>query len=422
MLSSRNSHSSASSHGQSRLIATLLSGVCLSVTTLSVFAKTPTNENLELQLQLQSKVSAFEKSISQLEDGYDYYSPQLGEQLDSLAQLYQQQGKHSEALKTLDRAHRLNRINNGIYHDDNSRLVEQKITSLMAMERWGEVGNHYRELFWLQRRQYGENDPRLRPLLERIGQWHIKAYTFELGGNLLNHLLAAHKLFSLSLTISQNQPNDISRSTTLEGLALASYYLAVHREQSAPPVQAKQSFFSPEPHPTPSRDEYIILSSYSNGLAALKRNAELFKNNSDAPADTYPRALVKLADWYQIFDKRASARRLYKEVWETLEQQNNITALEELFDNPVHLPDSRLLVSPRKARSSKDIVMRFNVTAFGAAKNIRFDESKSANKVALKIKARNRLKTLRFRPKMVDGKAVLTENLVMRYRFEGDTL
>ncbi len=418
-----------SSRHRAKLISALLSGVFLSVSTLAVYAKTPNLEapqQLETPqqegLQLQVKISAFEKSIEQLEDSYDYYSPQLGEQLGSLARLYQQQGQHPKALKTLNRAHRINRINNGIYHDDNSLLVEQKITNLMAMERWAEVGSHYRELFWLQRRQYGENDPRLRPLIERIGQWHIKAYTFELGGNLLNHLLAAHKLFSLSLSISQHQPESLSQGATLENLALASYYLAVHREETATPVQAKYNFFSPQPHPTPARDDHIILSSYSNGLGALKRNVELYKDNPDAPADAYPKALIKLADWYQLFDKRASARRLYREVWDTLEQQQNISTLEKLFDRPVNLPENAPLDNPKQDQTSRDIVMKFNVTAYGTAKSIRFDDEKSVDNVALKVKARNRLRSLRFRPKMAEGKPVATKNLVMRYRFEGKTL
>lgn len=368
---------------------------------------------------LDKQIHHFENSITELEDNADHFHPALGEQLGSLADLYQQRGHHRKALQTLEKAHLLNRINRGIYHEENSLLLEKKITSLMELKHWDKVGDLYSELFWLQRRQYGENDPRLRPLIERIGQWHIRAYAFDLGGNMLNHLVSAHKLFSLSLTISRQTPSDLSQSKTLEGLAVASYFLASYQEEPRPEIDVKTSF-SQDTAKVPTREEQLIMSSYSNGLRALKHNVELIQNSTDAPAKAYPEALVKLGDWYQLFGKRASASKYYKQAWQLLAEQNDNKTQKALFGVPVNLPSSDLIPEPPQNTSTQDVILTFSVSRFGSVRKVNIIHENSVDNVSLKLKAKRLLKAARFRPRIENGKPITTKNMRMRYRFDGE--
>ena len=144
---------------------------------------------------------AYQQRITRLESQTGAYGEQLAPALINLGLLQQEAGNHHEASKVFLRALYIIRINDGLESPKQLPLLELLIKANSAIDAWREVANNHDLMYWLYKRNYHINDPRLLPVIKRLRRWHIEAYNKDTGRSLSEHFNAADKLYAQAINI-----------------------------------------------------------------------------------------------------------------------------------------------------------------------------------------------------------------------------
>jgi hypothetical protein len=130
-------------------------------------------------VNLSADIAAYRARISDILAISSTYSVELREQYDALGTLLQRAGEHAEAIKVLDNAMHIDRVNGGLYTLDQIPIVEKLIGSHGALGNWSDVNDLHGYLFYIQQRTYKEGDPRLLVAMEDWADWNVASYLEE---------------------------------------------------------------------------------------------------------------------------------------------------------------------------------------------------------------------------------------------------
>lgn len=371
----------------------------------------------------QTLSADFNAAIAQLESDWGPYHSGLSEHLVSLGLNLKNNGHYQEAHEALDRAMHLSRINEGLYSLNQVPILEQLIETNVAAGNWQKASENHNYLFWLYRRNYEPNDPRMLPTLRKLSHWHLNAFSMGLGSGLFNHLVNAHSMFASSAAIIESNygDSDLRLVDALQGLKVSNYYLATYQGANKEKPTFEASFGSQQAErEQQQRLEQFILRSYGNGRAAIARIIDVYENNPESPPYAVERSQVDLADWQLLFNRPQSAMALYQNVLFDLEaQEDTEEVIHELFAQPVQLPILETLSLEEEQADSNDqyVLVQFDVNRYGAVRNIEILESHPEDDIRNRSRVRSTLKSAKFRPRFENGEAAETRGLVRRYVF-----
>lgn len=365
----------------------------------------------------------FLDAIADIENHYGPYHAQLPQHLMGLGANYQSRGQHEEAEEIFRRAMHVSRISEGLYSLAQIPMLERLIESTVAQGDWADANDTHQYLYWLYKRNYGQNDPRMLPAILKLSHWHLNAYSVDNATRRFDHLINAHNLYLMAVELISSSlgPNDLQLVEVLKGLTVTNYYLATHQ-----PVSGSQIEFQTGPANTrnavdeKARQDQFILKSYSSGRNAIARMYEVYATNPDAPPGAEISAQVQLADWNLLFDRWQSALEQYQAAYFAMASTSAGPAkADEFFSRPVALPDLPLLKSSvGTANDGLDyVVVSFDVTHNGSTQNIRILESHPENDTRNRAQVRRALKQAKFRPRFADGAPAHTEQITHRYVF-----
>ena len=145
--------------------------------------------------------AGYERAISRIQIQGGAFAYDLVPELVGLGMLEEQAGEHASAVQTFLHALFLVRMHQGLYSLVQVPLLEMLIKINGHTGHWKDVADEYDHLYWLYRRNYGDDDPRLLPILRRLGRWHINAYNKDTGRTLEQHFQAARKMRDKALSI-----------------------------------------------------------------------------------------------------------------------------------------------------------------------------------------------------------------------------
>ena len=146
---------------------------------------------------LQQDSERYRNEIDRLEKSGGVYDEKLGENLLGLGIVYQQQGKHKEAVDTLNRAIQILRVNEGLQNLDQLAVLENIMTTNAAIGDWEELDHNYQQMLWLHRRNYDPDAPEFIRNLARFGRWKVDAFRHSrLGKGSFNALQEAQALYT----------------------------------------------------------------------------------------------------------------------------------------------------------------------------------------------------------------------------------
>lgn len=360
------------------------------------------------------------EAVSNAESAGGAYDPALSQHLLGLGIAYQNDGKHAEAAEVLNRAAHVTRVNEGLYSTADLPILELLIESYAALGEWEEVGNRYHQMFQIHHRNYGNDDPRLLPMLHKLSTWHMRAYLQDLGEQPLNHLITARNLNDSSTTIMRaNYPaNDPRIADSLRQRALADYYLASYR----PPDIPETGFGTADDTAFIRQPSYLI-NSFSDGRDALSSAVEIRRQNPDSTSLQRSQAVAELGDWHQLFNRTQTALDTYREAYSEGMQGGGDPAsvIDQVFGKPQALPvlpqDYALPVNPANPPEAY-ILLSFAVNEKGQAEDFQVLESvpSAADKSVAKL--RRQLRATRFRPRFADGEPATTSGLTYRYLYQ----
>lgn len=363
-------------------------------------------------------------AIEDIETDYGAYDLQLSQHLTSLGQQYQSIGEHAEAVQVFKRAMHVQRVNLGLYDMGQVPILESLIESQIALGEWETANDEYQYLFWLHRRNYGNDDPRMLPVINKLSNWHLNAYALNIHGGLFYHLTNAHDLYQIAVDLvsSNYGRNDLRMIDPLKGLTASNYFLATYQAEN----QNKSSMTAgsmPANEEERARLQQYIMNSYNSGRSAINRMVDVYTNNPDAPPASDIRAQIALGDWYLLFGKWHSALEIYQQSYQKLAADTDAQALtSELFDKPVALPDLPLIDGGKKSMINTDnfVLARFDVNAHGSVTNIDIIDAFPKNKSRMESRVRRALRQAKFRPRFENGEPVTTKDITHRYLFSDE--
>ena len=393
--------------------------------------QTMTEESAQDALARQRSIDAYTAAIAELEVGGGAYNAALAEELNALGLLFQQQEEHDEAVRLFDRSVHISRINSGLHSIGQVQAIENKLASLLAAQRWAEADATYDYLFYVQKRAYGDNDPRLLPTLDSIAQWNLRAFSMGHGEPLALRLSNAMQYYSAAARVLQINfgTKDERLVSYMRGIANSSYLMARN-----PDLQAALNDPQTRNTQTLLRDRLaqprvIGIQGFTSGAQALIQILQHeIERRDDALA--IAEAFANLADWYLLFGRGDEAEEQYMNAWRLLANQDNGDALlEAAFGRIVRMPkfatdaqiDTQWLDSGNEAQAQAlrfdyaDVM--FDVSSGGRVRNVRvITQETEENEIQLR-KLRRLVRDSTFRPIIKGGVPQRSEDNVLRYRY-----
>lgn len=371
----------------------------------------------------------YNESIVSIETTGGAWDRNLVEELEALGTLQQQQGNHAEAIETLSRAMHIDRINNGLHTLDQVPVVERMIDSYMALGDWASVDLYQNYLYYVQRKAYGVDDPRIIPVLHQLGEWNVEAFNIGFGDPLGVRLSTAQLLFNTAASMVGIHfgRNDERYVPYMRSIAKSAYLASTHpdymREVNRPEFRTAQDALRHQLHLTGREGPQ----GFYAGEQALLEIVRLYHEQGDKPY-LLAEAITNLADWNLVFGRSREAFGLYADAWQILsEQENSEELLARLFGQVIPIPTfSRLPTNlllgasdsqDRPALHYDYADVRLNVSENGAATNVEIlSEETEANARQLS-RLRREIRGTDFRPLIVDGVPRDSEGHLFRYRY-----
>lgn len=370
---------------------------------------------------LSAVIDRYEQAIDEQEAIGGAYDLQLSEQLFSLGAAYTTVGRHADAEQVYKDALHISRVNNGIYSLSQAPMLRGIISSLEARNMTLEAGEYLNQLNWLHLKAYGQDDPRLLPILFETASWHLSIYNRSKKSRQdLTHLASAHNLFNTTIGLAKKhhqtfQTLPVQLTEILRAIANTSYQLAMHytRYQSLPEEDpfARQKWFGYEPSDT---DGSLRYNYYKNGRIAHSEIISLAaaENRTAEQAEAY----AELGDWYLLFGRKNSAAQSYQQAYElanTSPQKDKL--VEYIFGRPLILPVTQTLAAPRYPESTPWAEIEMDINVKGRVNNIKVvNHSDSIDSAEVEKYARANVRPLTFRPRYENGIAVVANAVPLK--------
>ncbi|MFT5131617.1 MAG: hypothetical protein ACI9SC_000076 [Gammaproteobacteria bacterium] len=372
-------------------------------------------------------IQYYEKLILELESSGGVYQNQLSEVLSSLGTTYQSIDQHEAAIDVFQRSLHITRVNDGLYGLNQIPMLEKLIESNSKLRDWDNLDKNYHNLYWISKRHYGDNNPELLALIDRIGRWHLQAYELEPGPESFSHLINAESLYNKSVEILQLHSGkyDIRLINALYGIALTNYQIAaqVSNAENFDDIRAgyRESSEARRMLQEERARQDLIMHSYTKGKVAMNQIVDIHANNPILPVDTQAMAMTHLGDWYLLFNKRNSAAETYEQAYQLLQNDGmDPEKIDRLFGQPRTLPAIHLPVQNKEdllPENPSYVLASFDVSSSGKAQNIQIIESEPEDNESYLRRAKRSIAATKFRPRFENGKPVETTGVSLRYVF-----
>ena len=380
------------------------------------------------QQELRHAVTQYRKNIKELQKTYGAFYDQIGENLIGLGLAYRNLGQNREAIQAFNQALHINRINHGLYGASQLPLMELIIQTNTALSDWQALDQNFDYLYWVNRRLYGDDDPRLLPVIERLGRWNLQAYSLTSDPAPFKHLLDAAELFQNAVRIIEQNYGTYDKHliNPLLGLAMADYQIAQqirldvtyedHGFNTGFPGDMEQEMYEVRNQQT------VFFNGYHDGQKALSRITDVYSKNPELSKRDYGRALVLLGDWYLLFDRRTAASKTYALAYAKLQDSGmGKEDINRLFGRPQSLPDFRLSAENQPPDNNGDyIIAKFDISKYGRARNIEIVKTSVADSDSLRRRAKDTIRAARFRPRLENGQPVATPGVNVKFMISND--
>jgi len=139
-------------------------------------------------------------------------------------------------------------------------------------------------------------------------------------------------------------------------------------------------------------------------------------------------AITHLADWYLMFDRRRGTLENYKLAWDVLQELENSEELTEqlfgnvtplpAFESSIELPDAFYRNEDGTEALNFDYAdLTFDVTANGVVRNVKSVSEETEDNQAQLSKLRISVRSMRFRPLVINGEPERSNENHFRYRY-----
>jgi tetratricopeptide (TPR) repeat protein len=304
------------------------------------------------------------------------------------------------AEESFRRAQHISHRNGGVYNPEQLEIIDH-LTKLNLKQRlYSDADREQNFNLRISEQAYGKNSEEIIPILDRLGRYFAtRGNMIPMAASVADYRYYRDSLFRQSLdmynraiTIVEDNHgvNDIRLVELLRGIA---------------------------------RTRLLQFTNRSASEAALERALSIVESNPDADVTDRVKAMIYLADMYTITGD-GRAREVYLKAWASMDKDSAYDELQaEIFGTPTRLyPEmTGILYLKRKpdAVTTQDIELfidvSYSVKATGRVGDIQLVDKNVPNEQFRYM--RSQLAETRFRPRILDGELVSTENLMIHQTF-----
>jgi TonB family protein len=311
-------------------------------------------------------------------------SERLVNPLTGLGAVYNRLGLYDQAIKTFERAVRINHVNDGFYNFDQFKIYDGLTESYVGLQE-AEDANFYQEAqLEIYQRRSGIDDPEIVPGLYKLASWYERTGQVELA-------MQSYRRADDILRKSGDRKLNPQRVAALEGMA--------HIFESVGNQSAAASVF--------------------------KRALEVVDGQQEIDYATRATIQVRLGDLYTRSGKQTTADEHYSAAWRDLSRDDlHIDLRDRFFENPVRVSGrqlSRLAYAPGSRDEAPEtledgyVLISYTVKSDGRTEDVKVVESEPPGMMDKSLVST--FMRSHFRARRIEGQAVDTDRLLYQLDF-----
>ncbi|HEY8521320.1 MAG TPA: hypothetical protein VIN61_14680 [Gammaproteobacteria bacterium] len=380
----------------------------------------------ELTLASADEADRLAEQIRLQQEEGGAYSPALIDAWESLARLYEQQGRPALAAAAIEGAMQVIRANFGLFSLEQAPLMRRLIDQQRSLGDAAGAWAHEQELLRLA--SLHPDDERAAPIFREVADSRL---------DVLARYTAGEYPPEIRLGCYYRRPAPIepthalepgkcgagSRDAAISALARDALW---HYSRAVGVLVRNQRYSSEELREIELqvlRTSYR-LRSYAQGRQSLERLLS-YRVASSEPLLARAEALLQIADWDLLFLEaraavEATALEVYRETYALLEREGvDQASIDRLFapEVPVALPtfapETPGLAEAQEARDYVEVA--FELNKYGEPKKISVRDGTVEATLHVRRRVIADLAPARFRPRLVDGRLVDRHPVVLRY-------
>ena len=325
----------------------------------------------------------FKECIQLIELNRNIISPELSSPLYGIALTLNQFGQYEDAIRVLDRALRINHVNNGLYNPDQIKIHDSLTESYVGVRDVEKANHHQSFQVFISKKYYGIDNPQVDESLNKLANWYKRTGQIYSEREIHKELLTRQE--------SRSDGDIASLVETYKNLSFS------HRREGMDLFQSVN----------PLKDAIEVIDLMESPDLNLKFEV-----------------LLDLGDTYISYGRIQAAKKAYLECWMLInEDQTMRDTIEDRFSRPVRVRNVQVPktypLPPIGEEIGKtipgSISLKYDVDLNGQTINIEVIESAPAGIIDQEaIKVINRVI---YRPRYIDAEPQLTEGLNIRHEY-----
>lgn len=316
--------------------------------------------------------------------------------------------RHEEAIPYLDRALLISHRTHGLFHEGQQPILKQLANSLTHTGQPLVAERHVKYMLQVGERAYGQDDPKIVPLMCQVGDWHAEVGSFDTARR--------HYRDAIRLVEDKLGKKDVALVLPLRRLAASFPKELDFRAKGFIDPHTARSLEAPPMLPRRENPRYLS----REGQRALLRALEVLEAQPDTPQALLSETLIELGDWYQFRQDPKKALQYYRQaavVLEEIKRKAPEAAQDPLaFPVRVYFPVPSVIARGNRLfadqREEAFVQLEFDVLADGSVANAIVTGSNTYQRHVSEIL--DAIRDARFRPKFVDGEPV--DTMAMSFR------
>ena len=325
----------------------------------------------------------FKECIQLIELNGNIISPELSSPLYGIALTLNQFGQYEDAIRVLDRALRINHVNNGLYNPDQIKIHDSLTESYVGVRDVEKANHHQSFQVFISKKYFGIENPQVDESLNKLAKWYKRTGQVYSEREIHKELLSRQE--------SRLDGDIASLVETYKNLSFS------HRREGMDLFQSVN----------PLKDAIDAIELMESPDLNLKFEV-----------------LLDLGDTYISFGRIQSARKAYLECWMLInEDQTMRSTIEDRFSRPVRVRNVQVPktypLPPIGEEIGKtipgSISLKYDVDLNGQTINIEVIESDPVGIIdqeAIKV-----INMIIYRPRYIDAEPELTEGLNIRHEY-----
>ncbi|MEM0955704.1 MAG: hypothetical protein AAGI24_16300 [Pseudomonadota bacterium] len=355
------------------------------------------------------------------------YGPGIAETVEDAGRYFLSRGDYNTAIQQWRRAVHLIRVNDGLYSQRQLPLLERLLETYLALGDYERADETESYLHFLSQKNYAEDDSEQLQATLRWLNWQRQQWLRNPDVTQPRLLLQQWRMLTELVKERDAEESTLAKLTLAEREALVQAQLSVLLLASATDFGLDRetdllmgSRMGDRPQQLTMEETQIRNlqeSGYSRGRGRLQRLLARQRKGGDKAAQA--RTLLALGDWHIWFDSPGRAAERYRESWDLLTETGDVEQRQRWFGAPVELPENGVFWAGPGTLPEYEaqalLQIQFDVTPQGRVRELALIDTPEQESGRASVLLRQ-MRSMRFRPRLADGEAVITPDVVRSYR------